>query len=304
MHAADVRKNRSASRSCSVDDRFRSMRATYLSTAIVSSPEVAGGGGGGGGGGSAPSLPSSPSTCSFSPPFTSWSSRSLRLRRALFNSSTPESDAAFAVTTTCCTASRSTGSPLRASMVASSTKMSTALCRISAIVSSWSSPSSSFFSPTACRRYMAMPQHSSVFAALGVTGSSPTTASRSLHSVRPMDRCASSGSRSAIVLSRNRSTSSSTERLRPAAPCSDELSDIALARYTPLCVPWRHEVALARPMHPAVCVLGILALCALLCQSFRRCARSQRSVFVDRERGHVHLVTTRFSYQALPTTVV
>ena len=57
-------------------------------------------------------------------------------------------------------------------------------------------------------------------------------------------------------------------------------------------------------MHPAACALGILALCALLCQSFRQCARSQRSVFVDRERGHVQLVTTRFSYQALPTTVV
>jgi hypothetical protein len=57
-------------------------------------------------------------------------------------------------------------------------------------------------------------------------------------------------------------------------------------------------------MHPAAFALGILALCALLCRVFKHCARSQRSVLLDRERGHVQLVTTRFSYQALPTTVV
>ena len=105
--------------------------------------------------------------------------------------------------------------------------MSTELCLTRFIVSSWSSPSSSPFSPTACRRYMEMPQHSSVFPALAETGSPSVMASRSLHSVRPMDRCARSGRRSASVLARSRSTSSSTERFRPAAPSSEELSDIA-----------------------------------------------------------------------------
>lgn len=57
-------------------------------------------------------------------------------------------------------------------------------------------------------------------------------------------------------------------------------------------------------MHPAACVLGILALCALLCRAFKHCARSQRSVLLDRERGHVQLIATQFSYQALPTTIV
>ena len=57
-------------------------------------------------------------------------------------------------------------------------------------------------------------------------------------------------------------------------------------------------------MHPVACVVGILALCALLCRAFRHCARSQRSAFLDRERGQVQLVPTRFSYQALPTTIV
>lgn len=70
-------------------------------------------------------------------------------------------------------------------------------------------------------------------------------------------------------------------------------------------MPWRrHRVALARVMHPAAFAVGILALCALLCRVFKHCARSQRSVLLDRERGHVQLVTTRFSYQALPTTIV
>ena len=57
-------------------------------------------------------------------------------------------------------------------------------------------------------------------------------------------------------------------------------------------------------MHPAACALAFLALCALLCQAFRRCARSQRDVFLDRERAPLQLVRTRFSYQALPTTIV
>ena len=75
---------------------------------------------------------------------------------------------------------------------------------------------------------MAMPQHSSVLAERAETGSSLVTmASRSLHSARPIERCASSGSRSASVLARSRSTSSSTERFRPAAPNSEELSDMA-----------------------------------------------------------------------------
>lgn len=57
-------------------------------------------------------------------------------------------------------------------------------------------------------------------------------------------------------------------------------------------------------MHPAACVLVILALWVLIWLAFRRCARSQRSAFLDRERGHVRLVTARFSYQPLPTTIV
>ena len=57
-------------------------------------------------------------------------------------------------------------------------------------------------------------------------------------------------------------------------------------------------------MYTTVCVLGILALCALLCRSFRHCARSQRRVLLDHESGHVQLVATQFSYQALPTTIV
>ena len=91
---------------------------------------------------------------------------------------------------------------------------------------------------------MAMPQHSSALAAFAETGSLLVTmASRSLQSVRPMDRCASSGNRSASVFMRSRSTSSSTERLRPAAPSSEELSDIALARYTtPATYPTRDGV--------------------------------------------------------------
>jgi len=57
-------------------------------------------------------------------------------------------------------------------------------------------------------------------------------------------------------------------------------------------------------MHPATIVLGFLVLCVLACQAFRRCARSQRDVFLDRERAPLQLVHTRFSYQALPTTIV
>ena len=57
-------------------------------------------------------------------------------------------------------------------------------------------------------------------------------------------------------------------------------------------------------MYTTVCVLGILALCALLCRAFRHCARSQRRVLLDHESGHVRLVATQFSYQALPTTIV
>ncbi len=57
-------------------------------------------------------------------------------------------------------------------------------------------------------------------------------------------------------------------------------------------------------MHPVGIALAILALCALSCRICKHCAASQRSVLLDRDRGHVPLVATRFAYQALPTTQV
>tara|TARA_B100000767_G_C19673631_1_gene496363 strand:- start:812 stop:985 length:174 start_codon:yes stop_codon:yes gene_type:complete len=57
-------------------------------------------------------------------------------------------------------------------------------------------------------------------------------------------------------------------------------------------------------MHPVAISLAILALCALLCRTFRNCARSQRSVFLDHDRDRALTTQRRFSYQALPTTVV
>ena len=71
-----------------------------------------------------------------------------------------------------------------------------------------------------------------------------------------------------------------------------------------LCISGLRRPALALPMHPATIVLGFLGLCVLVCQAFRRCARSQRDVFLDRERVPLQLARTRFSYQALPTTIV
>ena len=63
--------------------------------------------------------------------------------------------------------------------------------------------------------------------------------------------------------------------------------------------------ALALSMHPAAVALGILTLCALLCRTFRLCARRQRDAFLDHERTSYRLVLPRrFSYQTLPTTVV
>ena len=63
--------------------------------------------------------------------------------------------------------------------------------------------------------------------------------------------------------------------------------------------------ALALSMHPAVVALGILAICTLLCRAFRFCARRQRDAFLDHERASYRLTSPRrFSYQALPTTVV
>ena len=55
-------------------------------------------------------------------------------------------------------------------------------------------------------------------------------------------------------------------------------------------------------MHPAVVAIGFLTLCALFCRIFRHCARSQRDVLLDRERGNLQLVPARFSYRPLPTT--
>jgi len=56
-------------------------------------------------------------------------------------------------------------------------------------------------------------------------------------------------------------------------------------------------------MHPVAISAGFLAVCALLCRTFRHCARRQRDAFLDRERAPLQLVPSRrFSYQALPTT--
>ena len=298
MHAAEVRKNRSANRSCSVDERLVSVCATYWSTLIVSAPALAVGA----------AAPPSPSPSPSPPPSSSSSpSGALRLRLAGARTlSTSASVAPFAQSTTSRAASTSAAPPpLRASMAARSTNMSTELRLTSAIASSWSSPSSSPFSPTACRRYIAMPQHSSVLAALAETSASFVMASRSLHSVRPIDRCASSGSRPASVLLRSRSTSSSTERVRPAAPSSEELSDITLARgaATRIRGPRRGALALALPMHAVAISAITLLFCALLFRGFRHCARRQRDAFLDRERAPLQLVRARFAYQSLPTTV-
>jgi hypothetical protein len=56
-------------------------------------------------------------------------------------------------------------------------------------------------------------------------------------------------------------------------------------------------------MHPVAISAVILACCALLCRAFRHCARRQRDAFLDRERAPLQLVRTRFTYQALPTTI-
>lgn len=56
-------------------------------------------------------------------------------------------------------------------------------------------------------------------------------------------------------------------------------------------------------MHPVAISAGILVACALLCRTFRYCARRQRDVFLDRERAPFKpLLPRRFSYQPLPTT--
>jgi hypothetical protein len=57
-------------------------------------------------------------------------------------------------------------------------------------------------------------------------------------------------------------------------------------------------------MHPVAIAATILGLCVLLGRACKHCAANQRSVFLDRDRGRVPLVATRFAYQALPTTIV
>lgn len=57
-------------------------------------------------------------------------------------------------------------------------------------------------------------------------------------------------------------------------------------------------------MHPVAVSAAILVACALLCRTFRYCARSQRDVLLDRERVPFRpVVLRRFAYQPLPTTI-
>ena len=225
MHAAELRKKRSASVSWSMAALLPMECDTNCSTLSVSSPDdtvrtrahaSAASAASGSGASAAPAL--APALAPASPP------AALRFLR-LATLSTSASVAALAAATTSRARSRSSRSPRDASIAASSTKMSTVLRLMSALVSSVSSSSSSR-SPSVCRRYRLMPQHRSVIAVFWLTSSPLAIASRSRHSVRPTERWAISDRRSVVVLARSRSTSCATVRFLLLAPCSDELSDM------------------------------------------------------------------------------